>query len=153
MGISCVTPVVPIVHTVARRIKEEASSIFIVLGGPHPSILPDEVLADKNIDFIVRGEGEFIFLNLLNYLNGGDNFTEIDGISYRDNGKILHNKPAENINNLELLSQPAYPLLPMNLYTVPPQWSVAPPLYQLIASRGCPYQCGFCYVEAGKDVF
>ena len=150
LGLSCVTPVVPIVHEVIKRIKDRKPSIIVVLGGPHPSILPDEELDDTNVDYIVKGEGEFIFLNLLNELKGGRNFSRVDGLSYRENGKKIHNKTAENIDNLELLPQPAYHLLPMHLYSTPPQWSLASPSFQLLASRGCVYQCGFCYVGMGK---
>ena len=150
LGVSCVTPVANIVHEILKRVKAIKPSITTVLGGPHPSILPEEELSNENADFIVRGEGEFIFLSLLRELAGGRAFAGIDGLSYKENGRIIHNKPAGNIDNLDLLPQPAYHLLPMHLYSSPPQWSLATPSFQMIASRGCVYQCGFCYVGMGK---
>ncbi len=152
VGISAVTPVIPIVHAIAKRIKERKGSTQIVLGGPHPSILPDEILADRNIDYIVRGEGEETFLELVRLLSFGGGVNNLNGISYRRNGEIVHNKPAGYISDLDALPSPAYDLLPMHLYTSPPQWSVASPSYQLIASRGCPFNCGFCCVGMGKQV-
>lgn len=152
LGVSCVTPVMPFVHELIKRIKEKQPSIVTVLGGPHPSILPDEELTDNNLDFIVRGEGEFTLLNLLNELNGGRNFGAIDGLSYKENGKRYHNKPAQNIKNLELLPLPAYHLLPMHLYSTPPQWLIVSPSFQMLTTRGCVYKCGFCYVGLGKVI-
>ncbi|MDI6756532.1 MAG: radical SAM protein [Endomicrobiia bacterium] len=152
LGITCVTPVMPIVYEIIRQVKKRAPSIITVLGGPHPSVMADHEIRNADIDFIVRGEGEFTFLGLLKCLSADGNFDAVNGISYRKAGAITHNKPAENINDPDLLPQPAYHLLPMHLYTAPPQWSIATPSYQMLASRGCPYQCSFCYVGMGRRV-
>lgn len=152
IGVSVVTPVIQVVEEIAKRIKEVNETIPIVLGGTHPSILPDEILSNPNIDFAIRGEGEYAFLNLLRCIDNQGDFSVIKGISYRNNGRIIHNPMPAYINNLDLLPLPAYDLLPMHLYTAPPQWSIALPSYQMIGSRGCPYSCGFCYVGLGKEV-
>lgn len=152
VGISTVTPVADIVHMIARHIKEKDRSIKIVLGGPHPSILPDDVMADNNVDFIIRGEGDYSFLNLVRALDKGSDLHAVEGLTFRDNGKIVHNKVGGYIGDLDELPPPAYELFPMHLYTAPPQWSIASPSYQLIASRGCPYNCSFCCVGMGTQV-
>lgn len=152
VGISTVTPVAEMAHSLAKAIKSRDRSIKIILGGPHPSILPDDVMADSNIDFIVRGEGDNSFLNLVRCLETGKGFDAVDGITFRRDGKVLHNKEAGYIADLDSLPSPAYELLPMHLYTVPPQWSIATPSYQMIASRGCPYNCSFCCTGMGKQI-
>lgn len=151
VGISSVTTVMPIANEIARRIKARNRSITTVAGGPHPTILPDETLSNIDIDFVVRGEGEITMLELLNKIEERD-FSSVKGISYRDNGKVAHNPDREYIRNLDDLPMPAYDLLPMQLYGAPPQWSLAAPSYQLVASRGCPYSCGFCFVGMGKQI-
>lgn len=152
VGISCVTPVVPIVHTIARRIKEKDEGIKIVLGGPHPSCLTEEVLADKNIDLVVRGEGEFSLLKVIQGEFNQENLSQIKGISWRKNGQIVHNSDGEFIEELDSLPFPAHRLLPMHLYKAPPQWSIASPAFEVNASRGCPYLCGFCAVGLGRKM-
>ena len=152
VGISAVTPVMPIVYAIAKSIKKQNKNTYVVVGGPHPSVLPDEAMADGNIDFIVRGEGECTLLNLLHSIEKKSDLKELNGISYRKDGKVVHNKPADYIKDLNTLPDPAYDLLPMHLYKTPPQWSIASPSYQVIASRGCPYNCGFCCVGMGKTV-
>lgn len=152
VGISAVTPVMPVVHEIVKKIKEKDESLKIILGGPHPSILPEEVMSDPNVDFVVKGEGEYAFLNLLNAIDNNSDLKKVNGLSYRQGSNVVHNSPAEFIIDLDALPRPAYELLPMHLYTAPPQWSLASPSYQLIASRGCPYHCGFCYVGMGRKV-
>lgn len=152
VGISMVTPVADIVHRIAKAIKERNRSIKVILGGPHPSILPDEVMADNNIDFLVRGEGDYSFLRLIRSLDKGWDIHAVGGITFRENGKTVHNKTDGYIADLDELPPPAYELFPMHLYTAPPQWSIASPSYQLIASRGCPYNCAFCCVGMGRQV-
>ena len=152
VGISAVTPVIPIANAIAKKIKEKKSNISIIMGGPHPSIMPGETLLDPNIDFVVRGEGEITFLKLVQILRNRGDVTDLQGLSYRKNGEAMHNDPAEFIQDLDTLPRPAYDILPMHLYTSPPQWSIDSPAYQLIATRGCPFRCGFCYVGMGKKV-
>ena len=152
VGMTGVTPVIPIAHEIAKSIKEVDKSIKIILGGPHPSTLPKETLGDSNIDFIVRGEGEYAFLNLLHTIESNSDVSKVDGVSYRCDGRVIDNKLPKYIRDLDTLPMPSYELLPMDLYTAPPQWSIASPSFQLVASRGCPYSCSFCCVGMGKQV-
>lgn len=152
VGISTVTPVMNIVREISGRLKTSCPGITIVLGGPHPSILAGEVLADKNIDYVVRGEGERSFIELVRSLDSGSGVKDTKGVSYRGTSGIVHNPDREYVEDLDELPMPAYDMLPMRLYTAPPQWSVATPSYQLIATRGCPYACGFCCVGMGRKV-
>ncbi len=152
VGISMVTPVADIVHMIAKAIKDRYRSVKIVLGGPHPSILPDETMADDNVDFIVRGEGDYSFLKLIHALDKGSDLRAVEGLTFRDGAKMVHNNTGKYIGDLDELPPPAYELFPMHLYTALPQWSIASPSYQLIASRGCPYSCSFCCVGMGTQV-
>ncbi len=152
IGITAVTPAAPLVYAMAGKIKDSIRGVSIVLGGAHPTTLPDEVLSESAVDFVVRGEGEHVFLKLLDHIAAGRDPEGINGVSYRNKSGIVHNKPAEFIDDLDALPRPAYELLPMHLYTTPPQWSLASPSFQLIASRGCPYSCGFCSVGMGRKV-
>lgn len=152
LGISAVTPVMPVALAIAVQVKKRLPAVRIVMGGPHPSILPDEALADGSVEAVVRGEGELTLLAICRAIEEKRGYGGIKGVSYRENGRITHNEPAGYINDLDELPRPAYDLLPMHLYTSPPQWSVASPSFQLSASRGCPFNCGFCCVGMGRKV-
>ena len=152
VGISCVTPVAPIVHALAASLKGENPGLKIVLGGPHPSCLAVETLADPNVDVVVRGEGEYAMLELLRSGFKAPQLANIRGISWRGPQGLVHNPDRGFIADLDSLPFPAYHLLPMRRYTAPPQWSLASPAYQVSASRGCPFSCGFCAVGLGRQM-
>jgi radical SAM superfamily enzyme YgiQ (UPF0313 family) len=127
----------------AKITKELNDEIVVVLGGPHPTALPEEVLYNDEVDIVVRGEGEITCLELVNIiadnrLNYRNRLELIDGISYKKDGKIFHNKARKQIDDLDSIPFPARHLLfEGDLYP-----STA---YSLIfSSRGCPYNCIFC---------
>ncbi|MGE5508509.1 MAG: B12-binding domain-containing radical SAM protein [Chitinophagales bacterium] len=68
VGISAHTETYPNGLAIARKIKELDPAIKVVMGGPHPSILPKEVLAEETVDFVVAGEGEATMVELVRRL-------------------------------------------------------------------------------------
>lgn len=151
VGISAVTPAVPSVLAIAKGIRDKSNGQppLIVSGGAHSNVMPSQLLDTGLIDVAVRGEGELTFLELLNNIKvNNKDFSLIKGISYRENGEIFHNQDRQYIENLDSLPYPAYELLKMNLYSAPLHWLVAEPAYQMIISRGCPFNCIFCGIKA-----
>jgi radical SAM superfamily enzyme YgiQ (UPF0313 family) len=111
----------------------------VVYGGPHPTAVPEDALERSMADYVVRGEGEVVFHNLL---NSSDPQT-VKGIVYRDNGRIVHNPPQALIDNLDSIPFPARDLIDMTKY---PGYYVTKkrPESDIMSSRGCPYNCVFC---------
>ncbi len=125
----------------AKRAK--ASGCTVVMGGPHPGYVDQEILSTKRVDFIVRGEGEITFSELVTALQKNDGkFPCIQGISFLSNGQIVRTPPRPFIGNLDSLPLPARHLIHMDDYrrTKFGGRDITP----LITSRGCPYQCVFC---------
>lgn len=122
--------------------------IPIILGGPHPTLIPDQILKNYNfIDFIVRNEGEYTALKLINALEKKEDFTQILGISYRNEGEIIHNPPASIIENLDELPFPEWKFFNLKKYVSQPEYPEEYKKYpygSIISSRGCPFQCTFC---------
>lgn len=144
IGYSSTTPNYYAAIHMARQIRNNFPNILTVMGGIHPSIFPKEVLDDDAIDFVIRDEGEFSLLELCKELeNNSRNFERIDGLSFKDPQGQIHNGRAQNVN-LDKLPFPAYDLLPMHLYSSPSYTKYASPVYQMIASRGCPFSCTYC---------
>jgi radical SAM superfamily enzyme YgiQ (UPF0313 family) len=116
---------------IARLTKEFNPDIVTVMGGVHATMEPDKCL--DCCDIVVRGEGEATFFDLLQDYE----LDSIKGISFRRDGKVLHNEPREHIQNLDDLPFPAHSLFKMERYKGFPSWGI-------MGSRGCPYKCTFC---------
>lgn len=119
-------------------LKDVLPEIRIVLGGPHVTFTADDVLSNyRSVDFVVRGEGEYTMLKLVNALERNQDPSGIDGLSYRSDGLARNNPDAPLIDNLDELPYPARHLSSLEEY---PEYS----RIALISSRGCPHNCIFC---------
>ncbi|MFC1699110.1 B12-binding domain-containing radical SAM protein [Candidatus Omnitrophota bacterium] len=143
VGITSTTPNIYQAQRIAKLVKQFNREIKVVLGGPHPSALPEEVLASEFVDFVVKGEGELALTKLSQKLNTpGHDFSEIRGLYYKQDGKIIQNGPCEYVQDLNALPDPARHLLDFTQYTHPlMKEKVAA---TILTGRGCPYQCTFC---------
>lgn len=152
VGISCLFSVQFVnALDVCRIIKKIDENIITILGGSHPSALPQEVLKEKEIDLVVMGEGEKTLEELLGAINEGADFAKIDGIAYRVGEDIFVNAKTKYIKDLDSLPFPARHLLPMDKYfeVNRPHGSTAlrKPNTVVISSRGCPGRCVFCSIH------
>jgi radical SAM superfamily enzyme YgiQ (UPF0313 family) len=126
-------------HTIclARLLKKHMPNIKILFGGPHATATDVETMkAFSFVDFIIRGEAEQILAELIEALIRRKSMNEILGLTYRKSNKIIKNKKAGIIKNLNKLPIPAFDLLPKNSFK-------HKALY-IEAGRGCPYKCSFC---------
>lgn len=143
IGISIPSALVKEANKGISIIKELLPDSKIVAGGPHPTILPGEF---TNADFIVIGEGEFTFLELMKNIDrGGDNFETIKGIVYFKKGELILTEPRPFIDDLSYLPWPARNLLDMKRYIrTKPFMPMTYPCTYVISSRGCFGNCLFC---------
>ncbi len=145
IGLSIQTPMAPKAYDTIRILKRLYPDIPVVVGGIHPTFMYKEAL-NHGADVVVRGEGEYTTLELINLLEerGLDReaLRNIMGLAFKDkDGKIITTKPRPHIWNLDELPWPARHLLPMEHYTV---FGKQIRLAHVMASRGCPYGCIFC---------
>lgn len=138
-------------HTLAALIKKINPNIKVVLGGAHASILPELSIKDKNIDIVVKGEGEITFWEIINAIKRGKDFTRIKGTVVRRGRSIIVNPSREYIQNLDILPFPAYDRLPMETYFKAAGNSpfvTSSKLCGIISSRGCPGDCTYCSIHS-----
>lgn len=145
VGISCLTSAMVNVEKIIRGIKDINKEIVVVLGNIHATVFVNELLENRTTDFIVRGEGEYTFLELIKALKGNVSLPSVRGISYIEDGSIRHNPDRELIENLDELPYPAWELFNLHYYKNFPIIAVYNNIiFPLQASRGCPYRCIFC---------
>lgn len=146
---------------ILKIVKKNLPNCITVLGGVHPTALAKEILTEYSfVDVIIKGEGELTFVELLEKKKNKQ-YSDVKGIVYRDEKRIIENKPRKRIENLDDLPFPAYHLLPMEKYTGRYNWfnierkRDIKPIGRIITSRGCPYNCAFCSSKLmwGKQVF
>jgi radical SAM superfamily enzyme YgiQ (UPF0313 family) len=138
VGISAITPTATDAYRVLEKVKQ-LGDIPVVMGGPHVTFLTDEALG-KGADYVVRGEGEETFIDLLRHLGGdGVSLDGIAGLSYREDGTFLHNPDRPRIDDLSSLPWPDLTLIEGHerIKTIP-----------IMTSRGCPHRCNFCSVTS-----
>ncbi len=143
VAISSMTPQINHALEVAQMAKMQGTTT--ILGGYHPTLDPKSVIEHEFVDFVVRGEGEHTFKELVEYLNGNPTKLEksqIKGISYHDgNGNIVHNEDRPLEENLDNLPIPRRDLLNRTKYNY-----MGARVMLMETSRGCPHNCKFCCI-------
>ncbi|MCQ4575463.1 MAG: hopanoid biosynthesis associated radical SAM protein HpnJ [Candidatus Brocadiales bacterium] len=131
----------PVDNKTAAAIKAAYKDVKIAFLGPHVSILPEETLRASNaVDFVCRREFDYT----LKEFAEGKPLGEIDGVSYRSNGDIIHNKDRKFIEDLDALPfvVDVYKRdLHFRNYTIP---YLRDPYVSIYTGRGCPGQCTYC---------
>lgn len=134
-------------------VKQGNRDSRVILGGPLATTLPRELLQASQADFVVIGEGERTIVDLVSAIKHGDGFSKIKGIAYRNGNQIIITEPAEPIADLDTIPFPARHLLDMKRYIKNHFESFGLKIKgfgkikstNLITSRGCPYNCTFCF--------
>ena len=129
----------------AARIIDLARSLHpnlkVVVGGYDPSLAP-EGYEEMGVNYIVRGEGEVTFRDLLRAIEKGDGFDEVCGLSHREEGHWSHN-PARTVHRLEdgEIRLPNRAARVLRGYTL-----LGRQVDVVETSRGCTYDCSFCSI-------
>jgi anaerobic magnesium-protoporphyrin IX monomethyl ester cyclase len=123
----------------AETIKKFHPECHIVLGGHHPTAMPEQVMQCPAIDYVVRGEGEAALPALAKALRTGASIASVPGLVWRQpDGTLQMNAPAR-IERLDAYPAPATHLIRQRFYRRGKHGGAA-----LVASRGCPLRCSYC---------
>jgi len=145
VGFSTITgPQLKSVITASRQVH--AMGIPTVWGGVHATIMPEDVLKEDYVDFVIINEGELTAQEFTYQLQNGQNWAKIMGLAWKDGkGRVIVNPERPFIQNLDDF-YPRWELLPsIDAYTLQSgPYDRALPVY---ISRGCPFRCAFCYNE------
>ncbi|HEY3131588.1 MAG TPA: radical SAM protein [Acidobacteriota bacterium] len=152
-GLTCMTVEYEGARETAQVIKQCDPSLRIVFGGQHPTIESDEVINNGVCDFIVAGEGEDTFADLVTALQSGRDPWTVPGILFHKNGAALRTMPRSVTVDIDALPWPAYHLLELERYFLMESARYTPKhkrAIQIFTSRGCPWRCTYCHDLFGK---
>ena len=136
VGVSAHTETYPNALRILQHLRKASPGVCSVFGGPHPSIMPESVLAESSVDFVVVGEGERTLIELADAVESGStDFPAIKGLGWKDAGTPIVNERRAPMHADEV-GLPARDLLSLDFY--------ADPFSVLTARGGCPYRCPFC---------
>jgi anaerobic magnesium-protoporphyrin IX monomethyl ester cyclase len=123
-----------------------AMGATVLWGGPGPAILADVMLDEGPVDYLVMGEGEVTTAELLEALKNGSDPHLVNGIAFRERGKVVRSLPRDRIMDLDTLPFPLWEDLgDLSRYHVPLHGRNVVPI---VTSRGCPGNCTFCYSKS-----
>jgi len=142
VGITAMTfTLIDVIKTI-DLIREVNSKIKIVLGGPHIHLYPQETVNLPNVDFVIKGEGERPFFNLIEALEGRGELSQINGLVYKKDNQIIDQPVGDLIDDLDKIPFPDRELLPIEKYnSILGEDRIVTTMF---TSRGCPFQCAFC---------
>lgn len=136
-----------IYHLLFSIVKESTPKCITVAGGPHATVCPQEVLNDKNCDYLLVGEAEESFRSLIEALKKNNGFSTIDGLGWKVGDQLNFNPKLQFIEDLDTIPFPAYHLMGLDNYfglNMSHGTRHKKRFCPIITSRGCPAKCTFC---------
>ena len=142
VALSATTPWIQL----ALRLGEVAKSIgsLVVLGGPHPTVNPQECLEKGTVDAVILGEAEETLVEFCKAVENGEPLSKVQGLAILRRGKTVKTRPRPVIPDLDILPMHAWDLVPTKRYMAPSVSRKSKESIVLVTSRGCPWHCSFC---------
>ncbi len=148
------------------ELKNINSQAVVVSGGGLATSSPELLFKNTPVDAVAIGEGERTMLELCRAIDHGRNLSEIPGLCFRRNGRIVVNEPRKNIQDMDEVPFPAWDLLPIEVYLKNDIWGDVAKnssgfrddvevtrSMNIISSRGCPFSCTYCYHLFGRSKY
>jgi radical SAM superfamily enzyme YgiQ (UPF0313 family) len=145
VGLSCMVFQYQEALELAKIVKSVNPETKVVVGGYGPTVIYDEILCSDDmdiIDFVIRGEGEVSFNNLIGALDSGHGFDDVPGLSYRMDGSIIHNPcgPPVELAGLKAPDRDAR-ILKRGFHIMGYSTDTVE------TSRGCTHNCKYCTIR------
>ncbi len=153
IGLSIIITELEQTKAIMKLIRQERPDVSVTFGGPWPSANPEESIKTHGADFVVIGEGELVFPELIDAVNQKLPTDAIPGTASMVNGGININEgrylTEDELNHLPF---PAWNLLDHNLYAGMRSMPGVGcrPYMSMVTSRGCPFKCAYCHQTMGK---
>lgn len=140
VGFNCSSPNVHIVHQIALYLKRVSPDIILVCGGPHATLAPEHTLSHGLVDYVVQGEGEQTFVELVKRIFDGERAEGMPGVAVMRGGTVIAGPCRERLDLADI------PLPDFNLLPLEERYFQGRRRLYLNATRGCDRNCVFCSV-------
>ena len=140
LAVSLVTgPMIRETVEIAKESKRLYPDLPVVLGGWHPSLLPDQTLAAECVDVVCKGQGDEAIVEIVRRIEANESFEGIDGVGYKQDGRLVFNAPRA-LKPITEMPPTAYDLADFDAYerVCGRRWAM------YISSLACPYNCAYC---------
>ena len=134
---------------IAKHIKTILKDTKTILIGPLSSVLADELIKNKEVDFVIVGEPDFAVSDLVLALEKKESLELVEGLIFKKNGKVVKTK-LRDFPDLNKLPMPARDMININHYIFNSYYSER--VISLLASRGCPFACTFCFISNNSGI-
>lgn len=135
VGISVMTANAASGYRLAEIVKSVDKEAKVVFGGIHATVMPDEILQNRNVDFAVKGEAEYTFLELIKQIKGGSiDYDKLESVGFSDGGKPVYTRMSSKMVDVNEV-----PMYPYDMFD-PKRYNLG----FILTSRGCPFDCIFC---------
>ncbi len=150
VGVSALTPTFKQGAKIASAIKTEIPDMKIIFGNYHATFTYERLLAEYPVvDYVVLGEGEHAFLELVDVLGKNGEAKRVKGIAFRHDGRVVKTPPRPFIQNLDELPIPNRKLLEQEYHSeLVGMLGSSGKFTTVLTSRGCPYNCKYCACSA-----
>jgi radical SAM superfamily enzyme YgiQ (UPF0313 family) len=143
LAVSLVTgPMIRETLQIAKAVKTLYPNKPVILGGWHPSLLPDQTLAAEYVDVVVKGQGEDALLEILERIEAGEPLKGVAGVGYKEDDRLVFNPPRA-LKPIRELPPKAYHLADFDAYqrVCGRRWAM------YTSSLACPFNCSYCTNE------
>lgn len=132
---------------ISSAVKDRFPDVRVTWGGWHPSLLPEQPLQEEYVDYVVRGQGQGTYAEVVKELDGGAQHPTVEGVSYKVNGQVVHNETRKT-SNLKTLPPIPYHLVDISRYIYAEETIGAQRCISYVSSQGCSHACAFCSIYA-----
>jgi anaerobic magnesium-protoporphyrin IX monomethyl ester cyclase len=144
----------------ARKIKKILPNVRVIFGGPHPSSLPEQVVADPAVDYVLIGESETTIVDLCQRLREqaitAASLRGVKNLVFKAGEEIIATERLTAPENLDDLPMPAFHRMDLDTYFAGTQahglFRRGKRILTMMSTRGCPYSCTFCCRVMGKTI-
>ncbi len=155
IGIGLISSLFPMVEELTRRLRRRFPQTPILWGGIHPTSAPEDCI--EHVDYLCIGEGELALIDLCDAISEGRDTTEIPNIWANIDGEVHKNEVRPLIEDMDWLPWPDVDdhnkyYVEDGVVTNEEPWKRTAE-YRIYCSRGCPYNCSYCYVSILRDLY